>query len=524
MTLDRNAIRRRFRDDFSFYCEKAMKIRTKEGEIKAFTLNRAQLRLLDIIEGQLAATGWVRIIILKARQMGLSTAIGARQYFNVSQRKAAKAIVVTHHADSTRALFDMTKRFHDECPEVLRPQTKYSSRRELQFQLLNSGYSVATAGGDSIGRSETFTHAHLSELAFWPKSNAEANFNGLMQAVPDVAGTEVYIESTANGISGLFYDLWQGAISGRNGYIAVFLPWFFEAKYRLPAPADFVRSDEEEELIARHSAEGLVDNDQLQFRRQKIATVGPELFQQEYPATAEEAFLTTGRPVFDSRVLSKITAAEPLEQLALENETWSPHSRGELLTYLPLDTAHRYVIAADVGMGVKRDWSVAQVLDEKKRQVAVWRGQVDPDYYATILLHLGRRYNDARIAVESNNHGILTCVRLGKDFAYPDFYQDTIYDKAIDQETQRLGFSTNVKTKPMVIDQLRAALREGEITLYDRTTLEEMRSYIVTESGGMEAEKGCHDDCVMSLAIANHIHEGIWEPIPVTDEHYASFE
>lgn len=175
-------------------------------------------------------------------------------------------------------------------------------------------------------------------------------------------------------------------------------------------------------------------------------------------------------------------------------------------------------------MGVKRDWSVAQVLDQKKRQVAVWRGQVDPDYYATVLLHLGRRYLDARIAVESNNHGILTCTRLGKDFNYPDFYQDTVYDKTVDQETSRLGFSTNVKTKPLVIDQLRAALREGEIEINDRITLEEMRSYIVTETGAMEAEKGCHDDCVMSLAIANHIHEGIWEPIPVTDEHYASFE
>lgn len=524
MTPEALAVRRRFLNDFSFYCEKAMKIRTKEGEITPFVLNRAQVILRDLIEAQIKATGMVRVIILKARQMGLSTAIGARLYFRVSQRKAAKAIVVTHHADSTRALFDMTKRFHDECPEVLRPQTRYSSRRELQFHLLNSGYSVATAGGDSIGRGETFTHAHLSELAFWPKVNAEANFNGLMQAIPDVPGTEVFIESTANGVSGLFHETWKNAVNGTNGFIPVFLPWFFEPKYRLPAPVDFCRTPEEDEMLLRHADEGLTDNDQLQFRRQKIATVGLELFQQEYPATADEAFLTSGRPVFDSRILSGIEPMEPLEKLALEGEEWNPHSRGELLTYVPLDPSSRYVIAADVGMGVKRDFSVAQVLDNKKRQVAVWRGQVDPDYYATILLHLGRRYNDARIGVESNNHGILTCVRLGKDFAYPDFYQDTIYDKTIDQETTRLGFSTNVKTKPLVIDQLRASLREGEITLHDRTTLEEMRSFIVTETGAMEADKGCHDDCVMSLAIANHIHEGIWDPIPVTNDHYVEFE
>lgn len=128
------------------------------------------------------------------------------------------------------------------------------------------------------------------------------------------------------------------------------------------------------------------------------------------------------------------------------------------------------------------------------------------------------------MAVESNSHGILTCVRLGKDFAYPDFYCETIYDKVSESETTRLGFTTNVKTKPLVIDELRAAIRESEITIVDRVTLEEMRSFIVTETGSMEAEKGCHDDCVMSLAIANHIHDGVWTPLEVEEGHYATFE
>ena len=125
-------------------------------------------------------------------------------------------MVITHHADSTRALFDMTKRYHENCPEILRPHTKYSSRRELSFDVLSSSFVVATAGGDSVGRGETLTHLHASELAFWPKSTAADIWNGLLQAVPNAKGTAVFVESTANGVTGVFYDLWRGATAGRT--------------------------------------------------------------------------------------------------------------------------------------------------------------------------------------------------------------------------------------------------------------------------------------------------------------------
>ena len=156
------------------------------------------------------------MIILKARQQGLSTYTGGYLYHAVSQQPARKAMVITHHADSTRALFDMTKRYHENCPEILRPHTKYSSRRELSFDVLSSSFVVATAGGDSVGRGETLTHLHASELAFWPKSTAADIWNGLLQAVPNAKGTAVFVESTANGVSGIFYDLWRGAVRRRE--------------------------------------------------------------------------------------------------------------------------------------------------------------------------------------------------------------------------------------------------------------------------------------------------------------------
>ena len=176
------------------------------------------------MQKQLQTEKKVRVIILKARQQGLSTYVGGYLYFSVSQQPARKAMVITHHADSTRALFDMTKRFHEHCPEILKPHTKYSSRREITFDVLDSAYVVSTAGGDSIGRGETLTHVHASELAFWSKTQAEDNWNGLIQAVPNEPGTAVFVESTANGVNGQFYDLWKGAVEGTNGYVPVFIP------------------------------------------------------------------------------------------------------------------------------------------------------------------------------------------------------------------------------------------------------------------------------------------------------------
>lgn len=513
------AIRKRLFEDFPFYAQHALKIRTKDGEIKPLVLNTAQSILSKAIAEEVADKGYVRIIILKARQAGLSTAVGGYLYHQVSQRKARKALVVTHHADSTRALFDLTKRLHDNCPESLKPSTKYSSRRELSFDILDSSYIVATAGGDSIARGETISHLHASELAFWPQSNAKENWNGLLQAVPNSPGTAVFVESTANGISGIFADLWKGAMDGTNGFRPVFIPWFATPEYREKVPDNYERTPDEEDLVAKYG----LDNEQLMFRRRKVAQNGLDLWKQEYPAEPDEAFLTTGRPVFNPEQLTRMVGEtkDTLATLALEGDEWLHNPRGELLQFIKHDPKETYYIGADVAMGVRGgDYSVAQVLDGDRRQVAVWRGHVHPDYFADILLALGKYYNTAKIIVENNSHGILTCTRLGKDYAYENLYMTTEVDKITEKETQTFGFRTTVKTKPLIIDQLRAIMREDKLEINDKTTLREMLSYIVTESGAMEAERGCYDDCVMSLALANHIHEGKFTPIEVTDDFY----
>lgn len=512
-------VRKRLYEDFSVYSKHALKIRTKEGDIKPFILNKAQNILLDKINQQIATEGKVRIIILKARQMGLSTAVGGWLYFQVSQRKAQQALVVTHLAESTKALFDLTKRFHDQCPEILKPQTKYSSRKEIVFSVLDSGYTVATAGGDGVARGQTITQAHLSELAFWTPATARENLNAILQAIPNSKGTAIIIESTANGVTGPFYEMWRGAVEGTNGYLPVFLPWSIQDEYREPVPEKFTKTPEEEELADKYG----LDNEQLMFRRRKIAAVGRDLFMQEYPLTAEEAFITSGRPIFNQDQLQEALekAPDPLQRLALEEDEWVENPRGELITYRMHDPGETYYIGADISMGVRGgDWSVAQVLDSQKRQVAIFRAHVHPDYFSNVLYHLGMYYNTAKIIPENNNHGILTCTRLAKDLGYPNVFMTTDVDKLTEKETFKIGFSTTVKTKPLIIDQLRAALREREIELNDKITIRELMTYVATETGGMEAESGCFDDCVMSLALANHVHEGRYTPIVVTDEFY----
>ena len=520
MTPELRDVRKSLYENYPLYAKHALKIRTKAGTIEPLVLNTAQNILQKAIDADIATRGYVRIIILKARQQGLSTHIGGYLYFRGSQNKARKAMVVTHHADSTRALFDMTKRYHDQCPPMLKPSTKYSSRKELSFDKLDSSYVVATAGGDSIARGETLTDAHVSELAFWASSSAESNLNGLLQAVPDRPGTSVFIESTANGFN-LFHTMWKGAVDGTNGYTPVFIPWFADPAYRAEVPKNFILSPDEQLIKSKFD----LDDEQMAWRRIRIGQSGIDLFKQEYPAEPEEAFLTTGRPVFNPEQVYKrleaIKGKPPLYRMALEGTEWQKHQVGELKVYKDFDPSETYYIGADVSAGIRGgDWAVAQVFNSNREQVAVYRRQIDPDSFSTILYHLGLKYNSAHLIVENNNHGILTCTRLGKDLQYPNLYYTTEVDKITERESTVFGFTTNVKTKPLIIDQLRATLRDEDMILNDETTLKEMLTYIVTENESMQAEVNCHDDCVMALAMVNHIHEGKFTPVESTDEWY----
>lgn len=518
------ATRKRLLEDFEFYCKHCVSIRTKQGTIAKLIFNSVQKRFAQSIIDQMGTRGYVRMVILKARQQGLSTVVTAFQYWWVSQRKAQKGLVMAHEADSTTALFDLYKRVHDNAPDIVKPHHKYSSRTELSFDILDSALRIATAGGRGVARGETLTTCHLSEVGFWPPAFAATNFNGLIQAVPDEPGTAVFLESTANGMVGKFREAWVGATNGSTGYVPFFSPWYESAEYTTEPDDDFEPTPEEKELIKLYS----LTHGQLQWRRRKIATNGHEMFMQEYPATPDEAFVSTGRPVFNPEYIQQRLRdpKQPIARMAVEDTgeiigILKPHSRGELLVYHELDNKETYVIGADVGMGLRGgDASCAQVLDSQLRQVAVWNGIIHPDKFAGILATLGFHYHTALIACEKNNHGLVTVIGL-RDMQYPSIYTDQP-EGSIDgnKDSITMGFFTSERTKPLLIEALRASDREREIEINDTKTLNEMLSYVVTESGRMEAEPGMHDDCVIALALARYVSAGKWEPVVFDDKYY----
>lgn len=274
------------------YFERNLKIRAKDGKIVPFTLNDAQRIIHARLEAQLEETGMVRAIILKGRKQGASTYIGARFYKKTSMGFGINTMIVTHVASSTQTLFAMVKLFFELSDKTLRPKAKASNSTELSFsELRGSGYKVATAGSKNTGRGDTIQLLHGSEMGFW--DNAEDIRSGLGEAVPDEPGTEIVFESTANGLGNDFHRTWGLAVAGKSNFIAIFIAWFLEKKYRRAVPEDFELSDTD---IEYQEAYGL-DDEQMSWRQNKIISSFGEdedRFNQEFPASPDMAFLKVG--------------------------------------------------------------------------------------------------------------------------------------------------------------------------------------------------------------------------------------
>lgn len=295
MTEDKEELRRKIkllRDDFPLYAERCLKVLTKEGRVEPLRLNTAQNYVHTRIEQQLAKTGKVRALVLKGRQQGISTYVQARFIHKLSFRKGLSAFILTHLAEATDNLFNMTKRYHDFLPALVKPHAARANARELYFDKMDCRYSVATAGNGETGRGRALQLFHGSEVGFWP--NADKIWPGLGQAIADMDDTEIILESTANGVGGDFHTRWRLAEAGMSDYEAIFVPWFWQEEYSKEPPAGFSRSSEEDELAHLH---GLTDG-QIYFRRRKIDDDfkgDVTRFEQEYPNTASEAFVNAKR-------------------------------------------------------------------------------------------------------------------------------------------------------------------------------------------------------------------------------------
>lgn len=306
MNNERLKAKQRLKDDFQYYAHNCLKIRTKSGSIEPLQLNKAQLYIHSKLQEQLGQTGKVRALILKSRQQGCSTYIGARFYHKVAWVRGMQAFIMAHSLDATNNLYKMAQRFYEHTPDFVKVPIVKSNSKELAFAWLDSGYRLGTAENKNVGRSSTIQLLHASEIGFW--ANTADHAMGIMQAIPNAPGTEIILESTPNGVGNYFHQEWQKAETGLSDYIPIFVPWFWQDEYSIPAPLNFILTSAEEELKLQYN----LNNDQINWRRRKIIELsvsgvdGEKAFRQEYSSNSNEAFILTGE---DSFISSDIVVA-----------------------------------------------------------------------------------------------------------------------------------------------------------------------------------------------------------------------
>lgn len=497
------------------YIENYIKIRDKKNNIVPLIFNEPQLKYYNVIKNMYQQRKPIRIIILKARQMGFSTETEAIIFKNVVTHHNYNAGIVAHKEDSTANLFNMSKRMLEYLPEDIKPERKKSNAKELVFNNeqgtgLDSRMKVMTAGGKGIGRSDTFTALHLSELAFW-EGDKKATMTGLLQAVPNTPDSMIIIESTANGYE-YFKEMWDSAIAGENDFYPLFIGWNELKEYSMPYTG-FNLTQEEKDLQQQYN----LTLDQLTWRRWCIknnCSGDINQFKQEYPICPEEAFLSTGNCYFNKEnIIHRInTAPEPIitgkftcyyDGTRIRNQKFLEQEKGTIKIYEYPENRVPYVIGGDTA-GEGSDYFTAHVINNiTGKQVAVLKQQQNEIEYVKQIYCLGMFYNAALIGLE-NNFSTYPTQKL-MELNYPNQYIRKKEDVYNNKYEKSFGFRTTSITRPYILGQLQEIVHDNIEVIQDIETLREMLTFIVNDKGRAEAEEGYHDDLVMALAIAYYI-------------------
>ena len=509
------------------YITECLWIKEKQtGKEIPFVLNFHQKTLVKEVKRQLALGRPVRIRILKCRQDGMSTICEALIFWANRFFSGSRAMTVSLDNDSSEHLHTITKLFYERLPDseknILVPVN--TSKRELKFQRPHGGHmTIETAGKKSAGHSFTIHQLHFSERPRWPEGSEDALI-GLRNAVPGGPNTMILDETVANGMSGRFYKDWQKTDSD---YTHIFLSWKDHKEYSSLLPCDddsYIQtlSVDEQKLIAKHS----LTLNQIEWRRSCIREKcdgDEDVFKEQYPLTASEAFRTTGKTFFDADKLDSLdTENDPLtgdltlyETLGHKREIeFKPSKQGNLTLYRRPQQGRTYVIGSDIAEGLEidgaeeggrlnpHDFSSGDVLDrDTGEQVAHYHSRVTPDEFGRQLVILGQWYNMAFQAPENNagygQHVITEMLNQG----YP---HHLIYE---DKSKNKMGWVTsNITRKPMLA-KLDRSLRTRDIIINHRPTIDEMKGFTTRPNGKVEHGPGLHDDRVFSLAISNEMLE-----------------
>ena len=537
--------------DFYRYADNNLYIKDKRAKIIKFIPNIAQRALIDYVLWCIVHGKPIRVIILKARQMGLSTAVEALIYWWTATNENITSVIIGHEEKSAKNLYMMFRRYYDNSNPLFKPSIKYNTRTDLSFEKLddygnqvglNSIIKTATAKNPSAGRSDTIQCLHGSEIGEW--ENGEELVASIMQTVPYEEYMElpsmIFLESTAKGRGNYFHKEWRLAEKGENNFVPFFFPWWIMDGYADVNDEPLGELNEYELFLVDLLSKGYTtysgvhfDTDdipaRIKFYRRKAKDFAstPERMFQEYPSVAKEAFIASGKQVFNALKLEQLEQqAIPLEDTeyydlqtgeTAEDYILQPvpyNENSEDFTYeAPLkifkhpEPGHEYAIGGDVAEGlVDGDYSVAEVVDTVTLEtVARWRGHVDPDRFGEILASLGTYYNFALIGVEVNNHGLTTIQKLRDNYYTNLFKREKGYDEDFEEPTSNLGWKTDMRTKRLAIDTLITIIREDIQKDPDQVFIDEAFAFVRDERGRMNAESGEHDDTVMAKAIAFQI-------------------
>ena len=467
--------------DPKFYLENFCKIKTKLREFVPFVLNEAQKDLFNALLRDKS----MRVIILKARQIGFSTAVCGFFYHDTIMNPGTTSVIIGYNREMTTELLEKIKLFYETTPDELKPTIQYNSRHEISFPKIKSKIIVLPST-ESVGRGYTINNLLCTELSLWDK--AEEKMTTLEASVPITS--RIIIESTPRGIGNKYHEMWVKD----NGYTKKMYGWWW------------VYSEEEIEIIRKR-----MNN--------------PQMFAQEYGLE----FLTSGRLVFDLDAIKRqrnnniLKVNDPVFPLNIEvDHSVIPTEQimakvfvsDELRIYRPPVTGGLYVCGVDNSEGVEGgDYTAVVIFDRRTgEEVAFYRGLIAPDRLATQLNKWGRTYNNALMVIEINNHGLTTITEL-KQLLYPSMYfRPAKFDVMGAPMSEKLGWKTTVVTKPILRDDLDKALREDAIIIHSQETLDEMLTYVYNDANDMvPMSRKYHDDCIMATAIALQGYKVLWD-------------
>lgn len=488
--------------------EMCFSIVDKQGKTVPFFLNEVQAEFVSTLEKLGTSKPYY---ILKGRQQGFTTLITAIQLSYALTTRNFSGMTIADCTENTRVIFqDKAKTVYNRLPTALKPTEKYNSANELYFEKLNASWRVATATSN-VGRSRTLRFLHLSEIAFYevPFSDIQA---GLGQAV--VKDAFVVYETTANGYNDA-KALWDS-----NSCNNLFFAWWQTAEYYKDdvSVIDDVTDAWLVERIQLLRNKGLTDNQIAWYVDKYNSYTDKQLIRQEYPCSADEAFIASGSSIFgDEEVLRRLDGANDAEYVCdfeysrrylddntvvLSDVELVEKAAGAIKIYQLPKNGHYYTIGGDTA-GDGSDHFIAQVIDvQTLEQCAVFdRESIDEDEYSEIVYLLAQLYNHALIAIEVNFSTYPTRY-ITERLQYSNVYLRQEFDSIAQKYSARYGFKTTAITRPNIISDLVVIFRENANLIKDKTTLREMLVFVKDKKGKPQAIDGYHDDNVMALAIA----------------------